>query len=127
MMLNPEDYRKEFETASLKKIFKERDRIVEYMHKFETDKIPKKYYERDPSPEVIYLTNVEYLKEICDLIKIKLYEKDHKIVRLSPFLAIEEVISKFDEETKKEFFEDLKSKDPELYYKYLEWKVTGSE
>lgn len=126
-MLTPEDYRRELEDASLKKIFQERDRIVEFMHAFENDNIPKKYYERDPSPEVVYFTNVEYLKEICDLIEAKLYEKDHKIVRLSPFLAIEEVISKFDEETKKEFFDDLKKKDPELYYQYIEWKVRDQE
>lgn len=127
MMLTPEDYRRELEDASLKKIFQERDRIVEFMHAFENDNIPEKYYERDPSPEVVYFTNVEYLKEICDLIEAKLYEKDHKIVRLSPFLAIEEVISKFDEETKKEFFDDLKKKDPELYYQYIEWKVRDQE
>lgn len=123
MILNPKEYRRELEDASLKKIFQERDRIVEFMHDFENDNIPQKYYKRDPSPEDVYLANVEYLKEICDLIEIKLYEKDHKNVRLSPFLAIEEVISKFDEETKKEFFDDLKKKDPELYYKYIEWKV----
>ena len=67
----------------------------------------------------------EYLKELCDLIKIRMEEKNQKTVRLSPFLAIEEVISKFDDEKQKEFFNDLKVKDPELYYKYLEWKVTS--
>ena len=123
MILNPKEYRKEFETASLEKILQERDRIIEFMHDFENDKIPKKYYERDPSPEVIYLTNTDYLKEICDLIKIKTNKKNHKAVRLSPYLAIEEVISKFDEEKKKQFFEELKIKDKELYYKYLEWKM----
>lgn len=125
MMLNPNDYRKEFEDASLKKVLQERDRIIDFMHDFENNKLPKKYYERDPSPEVVYTTNIDYLKEICDLIKVKRNENNHKTVRLSPFLAIEEVVSKFDEETKKEFFDDLKAKDPELYYKYLEWKVTG--
>ena len=123
MILNPKEYRLELEDASLKKIFQERDKIIEFMHDFENDNIPQKYYERDPSPEEVYLTNIEYLKEICDLIKVKLHEKDHKTVRLSPFLAIDEVISKFDEETKKEFFDDLKKKDSELYYKYIEWKV----
>lgn len=126
MMLNPKEYRQELESASLKKIFQERDRIVEFMHDFENDKIRKKYYDRDPSPEVVYLTNLKYLKEICDLIEIKLYEKDHKTIRLNPFLAIEEVISKFDEETKDEFFDDLKKKDADLYYRYLEWKVINS-
>ncbi len=125
MILNPKDYRKEFEAVDLKKILQERDRIIDFMHDFENKKLPKKYYERDPSPEKVYLTNLEYLKEICDLIKIRMNEKNQKTVRLSPFLAIDEVISKFDEEKQKEFFDDLKTKDPELYYKYLEWKVTG--
>ena len=124
-MLNPQDYIKEFEAASLKKILQERDRIIEFMHDFENNKLPKKYYERDPSPEVVYLTNLEYLKEICDLIKVKMNEDTPEPVRLSPFLAIEEVISKFDSEKRKLFLEDLKQKDPELYYKYLEWKVNG--
>lgn len=123
MILNPQDYRKELENASLKKILQERDRIIEFMHDYENNNLPKKYYERDPSPDVIYLTNIDYLKEICDLIKIKREEKNNKTIRLSPFLAIEEVISKFDEETRKEFFEDLKTKDESLYYEYLEWKV----
>ena len=125
MMLNPKDYRKEFEEASLKKILQERDRIIDFMHDFENNKIPKKYFERGPKPEIVYFTHLDYLKELCDLIKIRMEEKNNKTVRLSPFLAIEEVISKFDDEKQKEFFNDLKIKDPELYYKYLEWKVTN--
>ena len=104
MILNPTDYRKEFEAASLKKILKERDRIINFMHDYENNKIPKKYYERDPSPKEIYFSHIEFLKEICDLINIKMNEKNNKPVRLSPFLAIEEVTSKFDEEKRKQFF-----------------------
>lgn len=124
-MLHPRDYKKEFEAASLKNVLRERDRIVGFMHDFENENLPKKYYERDPSPEIVYLTNIDYLKEICDLIKIKMLEKDSnpKDVRLSPFLAIEEVISKFDDEKRKQFLDDLKVKDEELYYKYIEWTV----
>lgn len=122
-MLTPHDYRKEYEASSLEQILHERDRIIDFMHDFENDKIPKKYYERDLSPESIYLRNVEYLKEICDLIKIKMNESNQKTVRLSPYRAIDQVISKFDEKKQKEFFEELKIKDKELYYKYLEWKM----
>lgn len=129
MMLDPKDYRKELENATLKKILKDRDRIIEFMHDFENNKLPKKYYERDPSPEVVYLTNLEYLKEICDLIKIKKDEIDsgNKTVRLSPFMAIEEVISKFDDEQRKHFFEDLKVKDEDLYFRYMDWKMNQKE
>ena len=123
MMLSPKD----FESASLRKVLQERDRIIDFMHAFENNKIPKKYFERETSPELIYFTNIEYLKELCGLIKIKMREKNHKPVRLTPFLAIEEVIIKFDEEKRKHFFDDLKIKDPELYYKYMEWKLNPDE
>lgn len=128
-MLHPKDYRKEFEAASLKKILRERDRIFEFMQDFENNKLPKKYYERDPSPEVVYMSNIDYLKELCDLIKIKMYEKNSnpKEVRHSPFIALEEVMSKFDEEKRKQFLEDLKVKDEELYYKYMEWKILSEQ
>lgn len=128
-MLNPDDYKKEFEAASLKKILGERDKIIQFMHDFENNKLPKKYYERDPSPEVVYLANLDYLKELCDLIKIKMKEKDSndKVVRLAPVLAIEEVMSKFDDEKRKEFLEELKIKDEEIYYRYLEWKVNSEK
>lgn len=126
-MLHPKDYRKEFEAASLKKILQERDRIIEFMHAYENNKLPKKYYERDPSPKIVYLTNVDYLKEICELIKIKKQEEDsnNDIVYLPQFQAIDEVLSKFDEEKRKQFLEDLKVKDEELYYKYIESKVNN--
>ena len=125
MMLSPKDYRKELEASNFKKILRERDRIVEFMQDFENDRLPAKYYERDPSPEEVYLINLDYLKEICDLIKIKKGEdhSDNKSVRLSPVLAIEEVLSKFDGEKQKQFFEDLKVKDEELYHRYIDWKI----
>ena len=47
MILDPKNYRKEFEGSSLKKILQERDRIIEFMHAFEDNKLPKKYYERE--------------------------------------------------------------------------------
>ena len=75
----------------------------------------------------VNFSNIDYLKEICDLIKIKTQKRDHKAVRLSPFLAIEEVISKFDDEKQKEFFDELKVKDKELYYGYIEWKSHEKE
>lgn len=127
MMMDSKTYIKEFEDAGLKKVLQERDRIIEFMHDFENHKLPKKYYERDPSPEEVYAYNLDYLKEICDLIKVKMAEKEDEpeVVDASPYAAIEEIISKFDEERQREFLEELKEKDAETYYKYMEWKVTG--
>lgn len=123
MILDAKSYRKEFEAASLEKVLRERDRIVEFMQDFENDRLPKKYFERDTSPETVYLTNIDYLKEICDLIKIKMPKKEEKAKpKVEPFLAIEAVLSKFSEEKQKEFLEDLKEKDKLLYYEFMEWK-----
>ena len=122
MILDSKSYRKEFEYSSLEKVLQERDRIIKFMKDFENDELPEKYYERDPSPETIYLLNIDYLKEICDLIKIKMQKKEDPKPKLTPFLAIEQVLSKLDDEKQKHFLEDLKIKDEQLYYEYKEWK-----
>ena len=122
MILDSKSYRKEFEYSSLEKVLQERDRIIKFMKDFENDELPEKYYERDPSPETVYLLNIDYLKEICDLIKIKMQKKEDSKPKLAPFLAIEQVLSKLDDEKQKHFLEDLKIKDEQLYYEYKEWK-----
>lgn len=122
MILDSKSYRKEFEYSSLEKVLQERDRIIKFMKDFENDELPEKYYERDPSPETIYLLNIDYLKEICDLIKIKMQKKEDQKPKLAPFLAIEKILSKLDDEKQKHFLEDLKIKDEQLYYEYKEWK-----
>ena len=124
-MMDSKTYRKEFENSSLDKLLQERDRIIEYMHDFENDKLPKKYYDRYTTPEMVYLSNLDYLKEICDLIKIRMYKKDDPKPKVKPFLAIEEVLSKFSDEKQKEFLEELKTKDKLLYYEFMEWKMNG--
>ncbi len=125
--MDSKTYIREFEDADLKKVLQERDRIIEFMHNFEKSKLPKKYYERDPSPEEVYAYNLDYLKEICDLIKVKMAEKEEEpeVVDASPYAAIEKIVSKFDDAKQKEFLEELKQKDAETYYKFMEWKVKG--
>lgn len=127
MMMDSKTYRKEFENSSLDKLLQERDRIIEYMHDFENDRLPKKYYDRYTSPETVYISNLDYLREICDLIKIRMYKKDDPKPKVEPFLAIEEVLSKFGEDRQKEFLEDLKAKDKLLYYEFMEWKMNGED
>ena len=124
MMIDPKSYKREFENSSLDKILQERDRIIEFMHDYENENLPEKYYERDPSPEVVYFTNVLYLKEICDLIISKMNERDSK-PKVAPFLAIEEVLSKFDSDKQDEFLDELKVKDEKLYTDYMQWKMNG--
>ena len=123
--MDSKTYRKEFENSSLDKLLQERDRIIEFMQDFENDKLPKKYFERDTSPETVYISNIDYLKEICDLIKIRMLKNEDPKPKVAPFLAIEEVLSKFGEDKQKEFLKDLKSKDKLLYYEFMEWKTQG--
>ena len=126
-MIHPKDYRKEYEPASLEKVLQERDRIIQFMKDFENNKLPKKYYERDPSPETVYMLNIDYLKEICDLMKIKMQKTEDSKPKMAPFLAIEEVLSKFPKDRQEEFLKDLKTKDKLLYYEFMEWKMKGEE
>ena len=121
-MMDSRSYRNEFEGESLDKILQERDRIVKFMKDFETHNLPSKYYERDTSPEEVYHSNILYLKEICDLIIIKMNQKDPK-PKAAPFLAIEEILSRLDESKHEEFLSDLKIKDSKLYEDFMEWKM----
>ena len=122
MIMDSKSYRKEFEGESLDKILQERDRIVQFMRDYENDNLPSKYFERDTSPETVYFSNIGYLKEICDLIVIKMNETEPK-PKVAPFLAIEEVLSKFDDERQEQFLKDLKLKDSQLYDAFMEWKA----
>ena len=125
MIIHPKDYRKEYEQANLEKVLQERDRIIQFMKDFENQKLPKKYFERDTSPETVYMVNIDYLKEICDLIKIKMQKTEDPKPKVEPFLAIEEVLSKFPKDKQEEFLKDLKTKDKLLYYEFMEWKREG--
>ena len=120
MMIDPESYRKGFEDKSLDDILHERDRIIDFMKDFENDKLPLEYYMRDPSAEVVYLTNISYLKEICDLITIKIDELESKSV--VEFRIIDEMLSQLDKKEQDEFLDSLKTKDNKLYDDYMDWK-----
>lgn len=120
MMINPESYRKGFEDKSLDDILHERDRIIDFMKDFKNGKLPLEYYMRDPSAEVVYLTNISYLKEICDLITIKIDELESKSV--VEFRIIDEMLSQLDKKEQDEFLDSLKTKDNKLYDDYMDWK-----
>lgn len=76
MMISPPLFRKQFEDAPLKKIIRERDKIIRDLRKYEKGKIPEGEYYRDPSPDVVYYCNNLYLGELCFLINEKSKEKD---------------------------------------------------
>ena len=75
MMISPDLYRDEKQTKTYEELIKEKDKLVKYIRDFEINKIPMDDYLMNPSPEVIYQCNLEYLSELCILIKEKFNKK----------------------------------------------------
>ena len=124
MMINPKSYRTQFENASLDELLSERDRIIQFMHDYENHKLPDGDYSIDPNPEVVYFSNMDYLNEICDLIKIRMRDDEfyYKSCRIIICRKIDEELSELDENEQKEFLERLKNDDKKFYEEFLEWK-----
>lgn len=75
MMISQEAYIDNIKDKSYKNLLKERDKLIRNLKTFE-----KHYKDIDepatyPSSEIIYLCNLNYLIEICKLIKEKYQEK----------------------------------------------------
>ncbi|MBQ8472558.1 MAG: hypothetical protein IJ501_03545 [Bacilli bacterium] len=75
MMISPDLYRDEKQTKTYEELIKEKDKLVKYIRDFEINKIPMDDYLMNPSPEVLYKCNLEYLSELCILIKEKFNKK----------------------------------------------------
>ena len=129
MMIDPKSYRTQFENASFDELLSERDRIIEFMRDYENHNLPDEDYSSDPDPEVVYFSNMEYLREICDLIKIRMIDDGfyYKSCRIINCRSIDEELSKLDENEQKEFLEGLKNDDGKLYEEFLEWKKNKEE
>ena len=72
MMISPDTYRKEFESASLKKLQRERAELIRFMKKYESHALPEDDYYIDPSPEVRYSCYKDYLFVLFELIEEKI-------------------------------------------------------
>ena len=116
-MVNPKSYRSKYENAGLDELLSERDRLIKFMHKYENHKLPDAFYLVDPNPEVIYFSNMDYLTEICDLIKIRMRDDDfyYKSSQIIILRDIDSELSKLDLNEQKEALEKLKIDDKKLY------------
>ncbi len=123
-MVNPKSYRSKYENAGLDELLSERDRLIKFMHKYENHKLPDAFYLVDPNPEVIYFSNMDYLTEICDLIKIRMRDDDfyYKSSQIIILRDIDSELSKLDLNEQKEALEKLKIDDKKLYDEFMEWK-----
>ncbi len=123
-MVNPKSYRSKYENAGLDELLSERDRLIKFMHKYENHKLPDAFYLVDPNPEVIYFSNMDYLTEICDLIKIRMRDDDfyYKSSQIIILRDIDSELSKLDLNEQKEALEKLKIDDKKLYDEFTEWK-----
>lgn len=128
-MIDSKSYRTQFENASLDELLNERDRIIEFMHNYENHKLPDKDYLIDPDPEVRYFSNMDYLREICDLIKIRMRDDEfyNKSIQIINCHRIDEFLSKLEENEQKEFLERLKNDNKKFYEEFLEWKNNKEE
>lgn len=123
-MVNPKSYRSKYENAGLDELLSERDRLIKFMRKYENHKLPDAFYLVDPNPEVIYFSNMDYLTEICDLIKIRMRDDDfyYKSSQIIILRDIDSELSKLDLNEQKEALEKLKIDDKKLYDEFTEWK-----
>ncbi len=129
MMINPKSYRTQFENASLDELLSERDRIIQFMHDYENHKLPDEDYSIDPNPEVAYFSKMDYLREICNLIKIRMMDDGfyYKSCQIVTCREIDECLSKLDENEQKEFLERLKNDNGKFYEEFMEWKKNKEE
>lgn len=129
MMIDSKGFRTRFENASLDELLSERDRIIDFMRKYENHELPDKYFSIDPNPEVMYFSNIEYLAEIFDLIKIRMKEDDfyRKSSQLIICRYIDKELSELDESEQKKFLEGFKNNDGEFYEIFMEWKKNKEE
>ena len=75
MMISPDTYAEMFADKSYAELIKERDELIESIRDFEKNSADEEAYMICPSPDVIYQMNLEYLSELCRLIREKYREE----------------------------------------------------
>ena len=75
-MICPLTYRRIHENDTLEELQKERERLIESMRKYENRELSEECYMVCPAPGVVYSCNIDYLKELIDLIGEKVSGKD---------------------------------------------------
>ena len=75
MMISPENYAEDRQNQPFEKLVAERDALIKEIRLFEKhrDEMLRDIC-IDPSPETVYLMNLEYLAKLCDLLSLKYRE-----------------------------------------------------
>ena len=68
MMISPEGYKDMHQDDSYEELLEERESLLEAMRDFEENYDPSKPF-MYPSPEDVYLFNLQYLAKLCELIE----------------------------------------------------------
>ena len=73
MMISPQTYISRFKSAKYTDLIKERDRLIDELQRFEKNEMngdrSGKEWLMDPNPETTYQCNLNYLAELCELMR----------------------------------------------------------
>ena len=76
MMISPENYEEERQDQPFEKLIAEGDALIKEIRLFEKHRDEMlRDISIDPSPEAVYLMNLEYLAKLCALLSQKYREK----------------------------------------------------
>ncbi len=80
MMISPQTYISRFKSATYTDLIRERNRLIDELRKFEKslmsgDRSGEEWL-MDPDPEVRYQCSVEYLAELCELMRDRYNSED---------------------------------------------------
>ena len=73
MMISPQTYISRFKSAKYTDLIKERDRLINELREFEQNEMTGdrsgEEWLMDPNPEVMYQCSLDYLAELCELMR----------------------------------------------------------
>lgn len=73
MMISPQTYISRFKSAGYTDLIRERDCLIDELRKFEQNEMngdrSGKEWLMDPNPETTYQCNLNYLAELCELMR----------------------------------------------------------
>lgn len=123
-MIDSESYRKKYEDKSLSELLRQRESLMKYMERYESGNLPLEIFSTTPSPQTRYYMYVEYMKELMDLIRIRMDEEDFhsRIHEINACRYFDDMIEKMDDDAKSDIMGQLKEMDSEFYDRYVEWK-----
>lgn len=82
MMISPQSYISRFKSAKYTDLIKERDRLINELREFEQNEMTGdrsgEEWLMDPNPEVMYQCSLDYLAELCVLMRDRYYNESER-------------------------------------------------